>query len=236
MTFNPFSCKMYTYTEEREKRKMARYTKKAVKMYSTDLVFSAAATADRINGGEYIKVTDFNPAKITNKLLVSQILNGEFEITEDDHTKGNLVRTHFKGLVFKVLKGDVLNEFDAQSLALASSDEMAENKTAFVSCLPSAFARAQVRRSVDDRLSDCERKYVGDVGSKVTLSVEIVKCFYSQNYGCHFISGITKDNLAMSFAYSKLPTFKLGDTVNLTGKVKAHRDGFVSQLNYTKIQ
>jgi len=227
---------MYTYTEEREKRKMARYTKKAVKMYSTDLVFAAAATADRINGGEYIKVTDFNPAKITNKLLVSQILNGEFEITEDDHAKGNLVRAHFKGLLLKVLKGDVLNEFDAQSLSLASADEMTENKIAFVSCLPSAFARSQVRRSVDERLSDCERQYVGDIGSKVTLSVEIVKCFYSQNYGCHFISGITKENLAMSFAYAKPPTFKLGDTVNLTGKVKAHRDGFVSQLNYTKIQ
>jgi hypothetical protein len=78
---------------------------------------------------------------------------------------------------------------------------------------------------------------VGKIGTKVTLSVEIVKASYSQNYGCYFISGITKENLSVFFATSNWgPNLTVGNTVNLTGKVKAHRDGFVSQLNYTKFQ
>ena len=218
-------------------------------MYSSDLMFAASAAADRVNQGEYVKVNlnqyeiadaDNIPVqqhKLPNKQLMIEFLAESHKIMDSDRERGNDIRTHFKALTFEILKGKVLNDFENKSMSLANGDEISDREIATVACLPLIFFKAQKRRDVDRRLRECKAEYVGDVGTKVKLSVEIVKATYSQNYGCYFISGITKENLSIFFATRVWEQhLAVGNTIIVTGKVKAHRDGFVSQLSYTKFQ
>lgn len=215
---------------------MARKTKPPVITYPTDLVFSAAAVAERINGGEYIKTINYgDDTTVLNNVLLKRVLNNELEITESDRIRGESVRTHFQGLSFKILKGDVLSDFSMKALELATAEEVSERNINFIACLPSSCNRDQKFRSINDRLADSDPKYVGDIHSKVSLTVEVVKAAYSSDYNSHYISGLTDDNLAIKFFFSKPLSFKVGDTIKLTGKVKNHGEKYLSHLNYVKI-
>ena len=215
---------------------MAR-TKQPVVTYSTELVFAAACAADRINQGEYISATTVaeNTESKTNKSLMLELLSKPEVITDEDRAKALLVMQNFQALTFKILNGKVLSEFDAKALELASSETLRDRDIGVVAYLPVGYARAMVRRSVDERLRDCAVGFVGAVNTKVSLSIEVLKNTYSQNYGCYFVSAITKDNLAVNFATSHGQTFALNQTYDITAKIKAHYEGSVTKLNFVKI-
>lgn len=218
-------------------------------MYPSDLMFAASAAADRVNQGQYVKVdnnqyetadADNIPAqehKLPNKQLMIKFLADQRQITDEDYQRGNDIRTHFKSLTFEILKGKILNDFQMKAATLASSEEISEREIGTIASMPIIFVKAQARRDIVNRLKECKSEYVGAVGTKVALSIEIVKASFSQKYGCYFISGISKENLSVFFATSDWdPKWSVGNSMNIVGKVKAHRDEFVSQLNYVKIQ
>ena len=216
---------------------MKRAQKTQATQYPTDLVFAAACAADRINVGIYQSASQYTVTSAsTNKSLMLQLLSNALEITEQDHAKASLVRKHYQGLTFKLLGGKSLSDFDSKALELASSETVSDRDISVVAYLPVGYARAIVIKTAEQRLRDCESAYCGTVGSKVTLELEIIKKSYSQNYGCYFISAITKDNLAVFFATSDPATpFELNKTYKVTAKVKAHQDNSVTKLNYVKL-
>ena len=228
---------------------MAKMKFKSTTKYPTDLIFAASAAADRVNQGEYIKpgyssyeIADADnlpqpQSKLPNKQLMVDFLLDQRKITAEDHERGNEIRTHYKALTFEILKGKKLNDFQTKVLSLVDLDEISERDIATIACLPFLFAKDQARRNVDSRFRECKSEYVGVVGTKVIVSMEILKASYSTTYSCYFISGITKDNFSVFFATSNWgPNMVVGNTITVSGKVKAHRDDWVSQLNYTKIQ
>ena len=213
-------------------------TKTVAPQYPTDLVFAAACAADRHNQGTYVSVSESSAdrTKPTNKSLMLKFLTNTLEITEQDYTKANLVRMHYQGLTFKLLGGKLLSDFDSKALDLASSETVSDRDISVIAYLPVGYARAAVIKTVEQRLRDCESAYCAPVGSKVTLELEIIKKSYSQNYGCYFISAITKDNLAVSFATSHGHDLELNKTYMITAKVKDHYENSVTKLNFVKIK
>lgn len=218
---------------------MAKVKKAAVQYVDTSLVFAAAAAAHRINGGQYIK---FNyPEAIdpnaepsaTNREIVETLVADPSGITDADRECGEQIRTHFRGLTFKLLGGKVLNEYEQKSLQLASSESMNLRDVGVVASLPSSWARAMKRQTVEDRLGDCRPEYAGPLGSKVRLDGEVVRCVYSANWGIHYITVITADGLAVFFGIRG--PLEVGSCITIEGKIKAHRDSFQTQLNYTKV-
>jgi len=205
-------------------------------MVSTSTVFAAAAAAHRVNRGDYIKgnlitVDGEPPAFTSNRELVSSFLAEPDRILKEDTVLGESVRTHFKGLTFKMLGGKMLNEFEQKALQYASSETMDERGAAIVAALPSAYARDLKRRSVEDLIAECLPQYVGPVGSKVTVTGEVVRAFYSQQWNTWFVTVVTTDNLAVFFSFGQV---EVGSKITVAGKVKAHRPGFQTQLNYVK--
>jgi len=217
---------------------MKRAQKTQATQYPTDLVFAAACAADRLNENVYVSVSESSAdrTKPTNKSLMLQFLSNALEITESDHVKANLVLKHYQGLTFRLLGGKSLSDFDSKALELASSETVGDRDISVIAYLPVGYARAIIIKTAEQRLRDCESAYCGAVGTKVTLELEIIKKSYSQNYGCYFISAITKDNLAVFFATSDPATpFELNKTYKVTAKVKAHQDNSVTKLNYVKL-
>ena len=72
----------------------------------------------------------------------------------------------------------------------------------------------------------------GQVGEKVAVSAEIVKCYFSDTWGTHFVTAITDDNKQVFFAYRN--KLEVGSNFTAEGKIKSQRDNS-TQLNYVKI-
>ena len=211
---------------------MARYIRPS---YNTADVFAAAAAAHRVNGG-YLKYTETNDeagtSKIANKILIRQFLDGNFDIREQDREVGEKVMQHCRSLTFKLLTDKRLSEFEQNMLSIVEKETLDSNyDIAIVSSLPASYDRAQVRSTIEVRLREAEG-LIGQVGDKVSVSAEVVKCYFSDNWGTHFVTAITDDNKQVFFAYRN--KLEVGSNFTAEGKVKSQRDN-ATQLNYVKM-
>jgi len=209
--------------------------------FSTDTVFAAACAAQRING-EYVKedknVYDddgyiVSTEKTANKKLVRQILENDRMITAADRDQGLLVRSYCNSLTFKVLQDKRLSDFEQIMLRLAEKEKIETGyDIAVISSLPASYERAVIRKLVDARVREASG-FIGKVGDRVDLNVEVVKCYFSQNYCVFFITAITDDNKSVFFSYRD--KIDVGTKLNVKGGVKAHRDD-ATQLSRVKLK
>ena len=210
---------------------MARY-QKPVLNFNADDVWSAACAAQRMNGN-YIKAIAPGVEQQTNRQIVENLLTDTFSITDEDREQGLKVRAFYQALTFKILQGKHLNEFDNNAMVISNRDVITNNyDLAVIASLPSCYERGVVRQSADQRISFATGGFIGKVGDKVKLEIEVIKCTYSQMYNVFFVTGISTNDQPVFFSYKeKVPT---GDTMNIAGTVKAHRDN-ITQLNRVKV-
>jgi hypothetical protein len=211
---------------------MARYQRPS---YNTVDVFAAACAATRVNGG-YLKYTETNDesgtSKLANKVLIRQFLDGTFDVRDSDREQGEKVMQHCRSLTFKLLTDKRLSDFEQNMLSIVEKETLDSNyDIAIVSSLPNTYNRSEYRRAVDTRIRETEGVF-GTVGERVQVTAEVVKSYFSDQWGTHFITAITDDNKQVFFAYKQSLT--VGDNINIDGKVKAHRDNS-TQLNYVKM-
>ena len=210
---------------------MARY-QKPVLNFNADDVWSAACAAQRMNGN-YIKAIAPGVEQQTNRQIVENLLTDTFSITDEDREQGLKVRVFYQALTFKILQGKHLNEFDNNAMVISNRDVITNNyDLAVIASLPSCYERGVVRQSADQRINFATGGFIGKVGDKIKLEIEVIKCTYSQMYNVFFVTGISTNDQPVFFSYKeKVPT---GDTMNIAGTVKAHRDN-ITQLNRVKV-
>ena len=205
--------------------------------YNADDVWSAACAAQRINGS-YIKlsvVSESDPAttKLSNRMVVEQLLADPFIITDEDRVQGKKVRAFYQALTFKILQGKQLSDFDNNAMLIANREVITGNyDVAVIASLPSCYERGVERQTVEQRVNFATGGFIGKASDKVKLEIEVIKCTYSHSYNVFFVTGITTQDQPVFFSYKdKVPT---GDTMNIVGTVKAHRDN-ITQLNRVKV-
>ena len=205
--------------------------------FNADDVWSAACAAQRINGS-YVKlamISESDPSltKLSNRMLAMQLLTDPFSITDEDREQSKKVRAFYQALTFKILQGKKLNDFDNNAMVLSNRDVISSNYDLAVICsLPSCYERGVVRQSVEQRISFAKGGFIGAVGNKVSTSVEVLRCVYSQKWMTNYVTGITSDDQVVFFACkSELPVGKMFD---IYGTVKGQRDN-TTQLNRVKV-
>lgn len=210
---------------------------------SSDVVWGAAAYADRLNGGEYRKEPEYfvredgtytnQVMRESNKVYMWQAIRDTSIITVEDYHVGRRALDYVrKTLVIKGLKGN-LSEFDQ---ALSRAVEMEEFMTgadryeiALVTSQIRAFREGTRMEAV---LEDVVRTPVAAVGEKVQLNVQVIKAVFSANYNVYFITAKTDSHQMVFFSYrEKLP---VGEFRTIKGTVKAHRSD-ATQLNRVRI-
>lgn len=204
--------------------------------FDTDVVFAAAAYAQRINGG-YLKSPEMAGNVVTkpsNRDLVKIALADTSVLTDSDRSLGQAVR-QFLGhqLTVKTLRGS-LTDFDQAVAKVINRDQIADvdrYDIAITASLISAYERAQREQALSERV-DHTQGYLGDVGAKVLANIEVTKSVFSKNYGIYFVSGITDTNQAVFFSYRE--SMVIGGQITIKGTVKAHRDG-TTQLSRVKV-
>jgi len=211
---------------------MARYQKPALLNINADDAWAAVCQAQRLNQG-YIKNVEDAPAGQTNRNLVTQFLADTTQITDEDREQGKKVRQFYQAFTFKILKGIKLSEFDNTAMLIANRETIDTNyDIAVLTSLPSCYERGMKRQSVDQRIAFANGGLIGSVGDKVSLSIEVIKTIFSQQWNTHYSSGITSDDQVVFFAYKQ--QLEVGKQFAIYGTVKAHRDN-TTQLNRVKI-
>lgn len=205
--------------------------------FNADDVWGAACQAQRINGA-YVKLSMLSESdkelnKLSNRQIVESLLVDPRMITTEDFEQGKKVRAFYQALTFKILQGKKLNEFDNNAMVLSNRDVISSNYDLAVICsLPSCYERGVARQSVDQRISFAKGGYISAIGNKVSTSIEVLRCVFSQKWMTNFVTGITSDDQVVFFAYkSELPVGKMFD---IYGTVKAQRDN-TTQLNRVKV-
>ena len=213
--------------------------------FSVSDVWAAACAAQRVNGGYYKESSyEWDETARVNKLVkrrnrdvMMEFLQNSDRILVEDVEAGEQVRDFLqKDLTFRAIKGK-LTEFDSStSKCLAVQDRFYtvgnRYELAVVACLPNSARRSQARQTTEERIKFAQGGYVGEVGNKVTVNLEVLTSNYSQQYNIFWIRGITDRDQPVFF--SSKENFDAGTMISVQGKVKAHKDNF-TQLNYVKV-
>jgi hypothetical protein len=212
-------------------------TQKVTVNYNADDVWSAACAAQRINGS-YIKlsvISESDPAttKLSNRMIVEQLLSDLSGITDEDREQGVKVRAFYQAYTFKILQGKQLSDFDNTAMLIANRDVITGNyDVAVIASLPSCYERGVVRQSADQRINFATGGFIGKANDKVTASIEVLKSVFSMKWNTNYVTGITTDDQVVFFAYKE--ALDIGKVLDIQGTVKAHRDNS-TQLNRVKV-
>jgi hypothetical protein len=212
-------------------------TQKVTVNYNADDVWSAACAAQRINGS-YIKlsmVSESDPAttKLSNRMIVEQLLTDLSGITDEDREQGVKVRAFYQAYTFKILQGKQLSDFDNTAMLIANRDVITGNyDVAVIASLPSCYERGVVRQSADQRINFATGGFIGKANDKVNTSIEVLKSVFSMKWNTNYVTGITTDDQVVFFAYKE--ALDIGKVLDIQGTVKAHKDNS-TQLNRVKV-
>ena len=211
-------------------------------MFTADQVWGLAVAADRVNEGYFKEPVwttpeDGTPPKVVkdaNKLLVKQWLrtNNFTAATEADIEKGREIRNYFNGFLLKQISGKI-NEFEQQALRIAQMDEFTGKNMlefAIVSCLPSVMLRDQSRNELAREVRN-STQLQGQVGDKIQGEIEVVKCYYSQEYNKYRITAKLVDSF-VDFWYNN--NLEAGQKLTIKEKIKSVRGDNTTQLNFVK--
>jgi hypothetical protein len=210
---------------------MARYQRPVLNLQASD-VWGAACAAQRINGA-YLKTIEDGKNTETNRQIVDNFLANTDLITEADREQGEAVRRYYKGLTFKILQGKKLNDFDNTAMVIANRDVIESNyDVAVIASLPSCYERAVKRDNLNRKIEGASGGFIGRIGEKIKINIEVIRSVFSQQWGVYFVTGITAEDQVVFFSYrDAIPAGKL---VIAQGTVKAHRDNS-TQLNRVKV-
>ena len=205
--------------------------------YAADDVWAAAWQAFATNGNQYIKAVapgvNGPTNHKTNRQIVDSLLADPAQITQESREKANEVRTYFKAFTFKILQGKNLNEFNNTAMTVANKDTITGNyDIAVVVSLPATYEKSSKRDSIDRRITFARGGFLGNIGDKVQIEIEVVKRLWSQKWNTWYVTGITDDDKVVFFAFKT--QMNVGERVEIQGTVKGQRDTS-TQLSRVKV-
>jgi len=209
--------------------------------FSANDVWAAAAKAQRING-RYLNKNHWDNGKetITNRQLMLRYLEEPHaRLALRDKHDGAKVRQYFQGLVFKMISGEYMSEFDKSAGEVAQKERIDTTyDLAVIASLPGVYAKAIVRDAQNRRIRSLNNnKTLGKIGERMDLTVEVLKSVYSQKWGVYYTTCVTPNEEVLYFASANINP-KPGLSIKIRGTVKQHRvsdDGTQTQFNRVKV-
>jgi hypothetical protein len=216
---------------------------KVRKEYDTMLVLSAACAAQRVNGNKYIKYNIEDGTFVndkgevvkytTNRDLVETYIEQPEHIMDIDRDMAEKVRSYWNGKTFKLLTGEYMSDFDRNMLTLMQKETVTEGyDVAVLASMPNSYQANLKRDEKERRVKYSQGGYIGTIGERVNIQVEVLKCVFSQKWFTHFVTGITSSDQAVFFSYKEQVT--VGNVLNIAGTVK-RQDNNQTQLNRVKV-
>ena len=223
------------------RRPMAKKIPVTVTPVTADQVWAFAATADRINDGQYLKESQRSSdgqcvIREANKLMIKRWLTEGYcgEDTEADWEQGRAARAWHRGQLLMTALKRPLSEFEDTLNRAVGMDEFAlEIHHLEIATIASQIRSYRTGVLHEKRMWGTDTTPLAPVGTKVECQVEVVKSVYSQNYNTNYIRAVTVDTRkVVMFTYRE--GRDVGTVLTIRGTVKAHRED-CTQLNRVKV-
>jgi hypothetical protein len=236
---------MYSYQARSNpfayRRPMAKKIPVTVTPVTADQVWAFAATADRINDGQYVKEDQRSSdgqcvIKEANKAMIKRWLTEGYcgEDTAADRDIGAAARVWHRGQLLMTALKRPLSEFEDTLIRATDQDEFAlEVNQLEIAIIASQIRSYRTGAAHEQRMWGTDTSPVAAVGTKVECQVEVVKSVYSQNYNTNYIRAVTVDTRKVVM-FTHREGWDVGSILTIRGTVKAHRED-CTQLNRVKV-
>jgi hypothetical protein len=195
------------------------------KPFPISLVWAAIAGADRINEGKYINLSgaySVPPGPKLNKDLAMDFCISPFTLTDEDKAMGEILASHFSGLLFKTLSGPISNGFMSTIANIVAMENVGKYEIACMACLVNVYRKDLVREQHKEKMDtlSANSEYLGQEGTKQEVTAEIVETFYSRTYESLIVTAMAGTNVVKFFTSKDKELFPLNGKVTLKGTVK----------------
>ena len=223
------------------RKPMAKKIPVTVTPVTADQVWAFAATADRINDGQYVKEDQRSSdgqcvIKEANKAMIRRWLREGYcgEDTEADWEQGRAARAWHRGNLLMTALKRPLSGFENTLNCAVGMDEFAlEIHQLEIATIASQIRSYRTGLAHEQRMWGTDTTPLAPVGTKVECQVEVVKSVYSQNYNTNYIRAVTVDTRkVVMFTYRE--GWDVGTVLTIRGTVKAHRED-CTQLNRVRV-
>lgn len=165
-----------------------------------------------------------------------------FEITDEHRAEADKIIKHFNKLMFNALAG-TLKDFKLALYDIFNKEEgkITGRDFGITACIPSAYLNdlAAEERKKNERDLAKVSTYIGGVGGKVDVEVEVISNKWIEKFGCYVYNCVEGGQNAVSFFTQKEPK-EFGKKCRITGKVKrtdvsTYTGAKETTLNYVKV-
>ena len=204
------------------------------------MVWAAAAYADRVNGGEYLREPEnilnpdgtWQPGRSANKRLLADALVDPDLVTDADREVGREAWHWHQGrCMMDGLRGE-LRDFKKALFEAVSMTHFSSTQAFDMAILASQIRAWRTGVAEEEARNDVAPGYLAAVGNKVRASITVIRSVYSQNYNVFFVTAKTDSRHMVFFSYRD--RLESGHQCGIAGTVKAHRDDS-TQLNRVRM-
>lgn len=205
--------------------------------YPMDAAFAASTAAYRINGDRYIKMATEGvvegPRQRPNREIMIEALTTNPELVIDaDRERGQEVRRYFRRVVFAMLSGQQVTSYQRTVADFIDNDTTRSAlEIGVIASLPDAFVRGLSQMEVKQRIAFARGGQVGTFGSRLEITVEVLQTFYSQQWGCYYITGITPNDQVVRWSATRWTATKFA---TIRGTVKSYSEN-TTKLGRVKV-
>ena len=219
---------------------MARRQPREVREYSAETVWAAAAYADRVNGGEYLREPEnilnpdgtWQPGRQANKRVLAEALANPDLVTDADRDTGREAWHWHQGRsMMDGLRGE-LRDFKKTLFEAVSQTAFLSTETLNMAVIASQIRAWRAGVAEEAARDDVVPGHLAEVGAKVRAGITVIRSVFSQNYNVFFVTAKTDSRHIVFFSYRD--RMEPGSQCEIAGTVKAHRDDS-TQLNRVKV-
>lgn len=212
-------------------------------------VFKASALAFRLNG-DYVNRWIQDPSSqevkslpLNKDIMRDCLVDSKVELTEQDHTVGELMHDHFKGYLLKGLSKK-LNEFENAVAEVVLKEEVSKYEFGLIASLAKIYKRDAESESNKESISKIgyNSKHLDETAETrgtFILDIELLTSYRLPAYNCWSVTAKTVDNNLVGFYMKQDPALFKGRTISIRCRIKdrkVNKDGFnVTYLNYVKL-
>ena len=200
--------------------------------------FYAAAAAQRVNG-RYINMESKTAETKTNREIMIEFIEGREELLEEDRQVGEKIRSHYNGLLFKKLLGNV-NGFEQTIAELLDKETVAHHKLGVIAALPSGYARETKKESVYDSIvsSAGNSQHLPKSIKAQEMAIRVLDSVELKLYNCWTVTAVTDQGNLVGFYMKTSPALMGKEFTRIRAKVKGYSQYKgnipITYLNYVK--
>lgn len=203
----------------------AKYPGQRTDLCDISVAWAAVAAADRINQGQYYNTNSYGmPADARfNKAIAYDLVQTPELLTDSDRELAVKLSEHFQGLLFRQLSGPITNGFLSTVADIVCKPQVSRFDIACMSALVKTYRQDTERENQQNRAQafSSTSEYIGLVGTKKTITVQIMDLVYSKKYNINIVTCTDGANLIKFCTAHPAEQYLQNSTVTVSGKIKS---------------